>query len=410
MNYFSFVRQHLGFLFFGFTMMGLSNFGNTFFIALHSDAIKATFGLSNTSFGGLYSAMTLLSALVMLFTGRYIDKWRLSRFTVFVFFGFATGCLLMGFANHIIVLAMALFLLRHFGQGLSSHTGSTATARAFPHQRGRAVAIIQLGYASTEAIFPLLLVLALGYMSWQGSWLLTAGLLVFVILPYQLFLTRYEPPRNAEAMLAADGSKAAGRRDVLRDKRFYLLVPLYTSAPFLLTGMFFHQLALAEAYQWSLLSLASAFTLYAVVKIITSLLAGWLIDRFSAIRLFPFVCLPLMAAFCVLLVPAVGESGFGLYLYMTLIAINLGFAAPMSGALWPDLFGAQNLGAIRSMIMSIVIIATAAAPVFFGALIDAGISFQTIAQGSLIYLFVCAVLAFLASRFTLASKQGEIYE
>jgi MFS family permease len=205
MSYFSFLRQHFGFLFFGFTMMGLANFGNTFFIALHSDAIKQTFGLSNTSFGGLYSAMTLLSAVVMLFSGRYIDKWRLSRFTLFVFFGFATGCVLIGLGNHIIVLAVALFLLRHFGQGLSAHTASTATARAFPQQRGRAVAIIQLGYASTEAIFPLLLVLALGYVSWQGSWLLTAGLLVFIILPYQLFLTRYEPPLNAEAMRAADG-------------------------------------------------------------------------------------------------------------------------------------------------------------------------------------------------------------
>ena len=410
MSYFSFLRQHFGFLFFGFTMMGLANFGNTFFIALHSDAIKQTFGLSNTSFGGLYSAMTLLSAVVMLFSGRYIDKWRLSRFTLFVFFGFATGCVLIGLGNHIIVLAVALFLLRHFGQGLSAHTASTATARAFPQQRGRAVAIIQLGYASTEAIFPLLLVLALGYVSWQGSWLLTAGLLVFIILPYQLFLTRYEPPLNAEAMRAADGSKAAGRREVLRDKRFYLLVPLYTASPFLLTGMFFHQLALAEAYQWSLLSLASAFSVYAAVKIATSLLAGWLIDRFSAIRLFAFVCLPLMAAFGVLLVPSVGHSELGLYLYMTLIGIHLGFTAPLSGALWPDLFGAQNLGAIRSMIMSLVIIATAAAPVFFGALIDAGIGFQMIALCSIVYLFVCAVLAFLASRFTLAPKQGEIYE
>jgi len=33
-----------------------------------------------------------------------------------------------------------------------------------------------------------------------------------------------------------------------------------------------------------------------------------------------------------------------------------------------------------------------------------------IAQCSVVYLFVCAMLAFLASRFTLAPKQGEIYE
>ena len=149
MNYVTFLRRHIGFLFFGFSMMGLSNFGQTFFISLHGADIKQAFGLTNTSFGGLYSAMTLLSALVVLYSGRLIDKWPLSRFTSFVFLGFTAGCLFMGFASHIVMLAMALFFLRHFGQGLSGHTGITATARAFPEQRGRAVAIIQLCYAST---------------------------------------------------------------------------------------------------------------------------------------------------------------------------------------------------------------------------------------------------------------------
>ena len=118
-------------------MMGLSNFGQTFFIALYSNEIRGLFGLSNAGFGGLYSAMTLLSAAVMLYSGRFIDAWPLRRFTLFVLGGLAAGCLIMASAQHMIALAGALFLLRHFGQGLSSHTGMT-TAGAFFRSQSRA--------------------------------------------------------------------------------------------------------------------------------------------------------------------------------------------------------------------------------------------------------------------------------
>ena len=95
MNYFTFIGSHYRFLLFGFLMMGLSNFGQTFFIALYSNEIRAYFDLSNAGFGGIYSAMTLLSAAVMVYSGRFIDDWPLARFTLFVLGGLALGCVVM---------------------------------------------------------------------------------------------------------------------------------------------------------------------------------------------------------------------------------------------------------------------------------------------------------------------------
>ncbi|HCL47971.1 MAG TPA: MFS transporter, partial [Rhodobiaceae bacterium] len=80
MNYFSFIGAHYRFLLFGFLMMGLSNFGQTFFIALYSNEIRTMFDLSNAGFGGLYSAATLASALAMGINGRFIDYWALRRY------------------------------------------------------------------------------------------------------------------------------------------------------------------------------------------------------------------------------------------------------------------------------------------------------------------------------------------
>jgi len=70
MGYFSFIRAEYRFLLFGFLMMGLSNFGQTFFIALYSAYFRETFALTNTQFGGIYSAVTLASAVCLLYSGQ----------------------------------------------------------------------------------------------------------------------------------------------------------------------------------------------------------------------------------------------------------------------------------------------------------------------------------------------------
>ena len=62
-------------------------------------------------------------------------------------------------------------------------------------------------------------------------------------------------------------------------------MPLYLAPPFFLTGLFFHQVQLAESRDWPIEALAAAFSLYAFAKVTISLLTGPSIDRLSALRL-----------------------------------------------------------------------------------------------------------------------------
>ena len=408
MSYFAFIAAHFRFLLFGFFMMGLSNFGQTFFIALYSNEIRAAYDLTNAGFGGLYSAMTLLSAFVMLSTGRFIDHWPLRRFTLFVLCGLALGCVVMGLGTHIIVLAVALFLLRHFGQGLSSHTGMTTAGRSFTANRGQAVSLVQLGYAGFEGFFPLMAVALIAVVGWQESWFVFAAVLLCVAVPMQIYLSGAEPKPGTTDDEASNDAASSDRGDVLRDRRFYMVLPLYLAPPFFLTGMFFHQVQLAEARDWPLAALAAAFTLYAFAKITISLLSGPSIDRFSALRILPFTAVPLLLAFSLLLFP---ENLFGAwtpFIYMGLIGINLGMAGPVSGGLWPELFGTAHLGAIRSLTSPIVITSTAAAPVLFGLALDNGVRFDALAWGAVLFIIFAAMLAFWVSQDKLSAKQGEI--
>ena len=51
----------------------------------------------------------------------------------------------------------------------------------------------------------------------------------------------------------------------------------------------------------------------------------------------------------------------------------------MSSALWSELYGATHLGAIRSVFLTIFMLATAAAPAFVGWLLDRAVSIETLA-------------------------------
>ena len=407
MNYFTFIGAHYRFLLFGFLMMGLSNFGQTFFIALYSNEIRGLFGLSNAGFGGLYSAMTLLSAAVMLYSGRFIDAWPLRRFTLFVLGGLFLGCLIMASAQHMIALAAALFLLRHFGQGLSSHTGMTTAGRSFEANRGQAVSLVQLGYAGFEGFFPLMAVALMAYIGWQTSWLVFAAALVLLAMPLQLYLSAAEPKNIHDDAALDTETSSADRSDVLRDRRFYMVMPLYLAPPFFLTGLFFHQVQLSESRDWPIEALAAAFSLYAFAKVTISLLTGPSIDRLSALRLMPLSAAPLILALSLLLVPYDAFGGWTPFIYMGLIGINLGMAGPISGGLWPELFGTAHLGAIRSLTSPIVISATAAAPVLFGTAIDMGVGFNTLASGAVVFIIIAALLAFSVPADKLAAKRGE---
>ena len=57
-----------------------------------------------------------------------------------------------------------------------------------------------------------------------------------------------------------------------------------------------------------------------------------------------------------------------------LVGISYGISSTLFGALWPEIYGTQHLGAVRSVIVSAMVFSTAAGPGLTGTLIDAGVA------------------------------------
>ena len=87
------IRRHGRFLGFGLGLTFLSSFGQTFFISLFNDSIRAEFGLSHASIGATYSLATLGSGFTLAWVGGRLDSADLRKFTAVLCAALAAGLL-----------------------------------------------------------------------------------------------------------------------------------------------------------------------------------------------------------------------------------------------------------------------------------------------------------------------------
>ncbi|MBD8686740.1 MULTISPECIES: MFS transporter [unclassified Rhizobium] len=387
----TFPRENLRWLSAGFAMLFASSFGQTFFISLSGGEIRRDLGLSDGEFGLLYMGVTLASAVCLVWLGKLLDV-KTPRFVVAIAtIALALGAISLAYATSLALLIFGLFLLRLFGQGMMVHIAYTTIGRWFAAERGRAVSISALGLNLGQAILPLLAVAAIAGFGWRTLWGMVAAFIVFLLLPSLLALTKIERvPVVASSSQNAVVSRSWTRGQVLRDPYFYLLLLGMLPPAFISNTIFFHQVHLSQSKGWPVETFASAFLLYAVTAVLNSLLSGYLVDRFSALRLLPFYLLPFGGG-CVLL--GTVDGPWVVFAFMVLYGISDGFSLTLFGSLWPEVYGVKFLGAIRAVIVAIMVFASALGPGLGGILIDSGVSFtsQIIVMGAYCIL-ICAVL------------------
>ena len=368
---FQFVKNNFRFLLFGFILTFCSSFGQTFFIGIFNPFIRQELDLSHSEFGLIYSLATVASAISLIWIGKKIDDVRILYFAIFtcVFLAFASFFITL--VESIVLLFFALYFLRLSGQGLMVHTSSTSMAKFFDHNRGKALSVSWLGLSLGEGFLPYLIIFLMTLFSWKMIWLGISIFILCVIVPFVYFNLKDYVDGTTEKVeikpIINYEIKNWTRAEVLRDVKFYFLLPAVLAPGFLTTGIFINQVYIFESKEWSLLLLAQGFTFYAVFSVIALAVSGLLIDRFSAIKVLPFYLVPTM--FSYLFVIYIDWS-FTPIVMMILIAMTNGTSAVLLTSTWSEIYGTKYLGGIRSITVSLFVFSTAIAPVLFGYLID----------------------------------------
>lgn len=382
----------VGTIAFGFVITMSSGFGQTFFISLFNESLRQEFSLSHGEIGGLYFAGTLVSAVTIIWLGKLLDHVDLRLYTLSVTTGLAVACGFMSLVSGPATLAVAFFLLRLFGQGLSGHTGITTASRVAQSYRGRTVSLAGLGFSAAEVVLPIVTVTLLTVISWREVWRLFAGVeLVIITIATQFLLWHYvigNTDHQTKDSLHTDTS-SWNRRQVTLDRRFWQIAPAIFAPSIISTGLFFHQQSLASYKGFAFSSWVAGIAAYSLAAVLTSLVAGVAVDKWSAARVVKLYLLPFI---CALLTAAFGDFDILPGVYYFFIGMTVGIATPAISALWLELYGAAHIAAIRSLTHALMVFGTALGPAIFGLLLDFGIEWRAILIGSAVWMLFTTLL------------------
>ena len=372
-----FLFDNLRWLAAGFLLTFASACGQTWFISLSAAAIKQEYGLSDGGWGGLYTLATLASAALMFWQGSVVDRVSPRLVAIGTAAGFAFAAAGMAASHSVWLLGCSLFLLRFCGQGMFGHIAMTAIGRWFVAQRGRAVAIANLGYPASEILLAAPAIFTINTLGWRSLWAAAASLLLLAVAPLIGWLlggSRTPQTLATQQDQAGLGCRHWQRREAIRHWLLPALLPTMLTPGFMGTVLFFQQTNIASVKGWSLVAMAPGFTCFAMAGVIASFAAGWAVDRYGGQRLLPVLLLPIGVGMAV-----IGPANHVAYWYIALamMGVTMGMASALWGAFLPTLYGTRHLGAIRSLSTTIMVFSTAIGPGLTGLLIDRGVDVPT---------------------------------
>jgi MFS family permease len=371
--------------------------GQSYSLGVFGPAISGAFALGSTQFGLLYSVATLVSASLLPLFGPLIDRVNLRVYSAGVGLLMVAALVLTALAPSIGVLFLGVLGLRLSGQGLMTQIGGVSTSRFFSDQRGKALAVVGIGFALGTAVFPITLAFLIERFGWQQSLFLVAALVLGVFLSTSVGLLRktdrFQHPPAREDSEELESPEIWTRRDVLRHPFFYLASPIFLLPPFYGTGLVIHLGRVVEHKGWDMKWVASCFLVSAVLGRIGSFCMGPLVDRFSARRLYPAVLMPYAIALAVL---ATSTHPLAAPVWLGLGGLSFGCMGVAMGSLWAEVFGVRSLGAIASLSSATGVFASALSPVLFGWLLDGGLTVDQLVLSGVVMTVLVSVLAYFA--------------
>lgn len=374
-GYWAFARRYPAEVGFAMLFTFTSSFGQTFLLSIFQPHWMRTLGLSAGAMGAVYGGATLASGLLLPASGRWLDLVSPRRAAATTLLGLALFGMLMSIASHVWVLALAVFGLRFFGQGVSSNLGVTTSARWFEHNRGKALSLAALGYPLGEALLPGIVTLLVAGVGWRLSWVALAAVGVAGFLPLALMLLRRCGTGSGGDEIARPRPGVAARQAALRsDWRFYVMLVIMAPLPFVSTGIIFFQGVLAETRGWSPAIFPTGFLVFALARALFSLSAGAWVDRLGAVRLLAVPTLTFAVGLAFLL----REDEIGAFGFFLGMGISFGSSGAITNAAWAELFGRDQIGAVRGLSSAVGVFVTAAAPFFFGLALNAELPLEVL--------------------------------
>ncbi|MFD2627830.1 MFS transporter [Oceanobacillus kapialis] len=355
--------------------------GQTYSNSAFIDAYIADFGWSRSEVSGIYSAATLVAGLIMMFVGRFIDRFGPRFMMVTIGTIFAIACFWNSVVSSIWMLAIGFFLIRLLGQGSMSLIPNTLVAQWFIKKRGFAFSLMTLGSFLSAMLFPIVNTWLINTWDWRFAWQFWGILLLVIFVPIALFGVRNKPEdvglepdgfgakkgQPSKPILGATSVQAATEdwtlQEARRTRAFWAILVCVGIPAMVNTGITFHIISIFGSNELSPAVAAMVLSLMAVVGIPMSFVSGFITDRIPTNYLLTAI---FIIEIMLLLMLLVTNNFFMAVLFGTVWGIANGLERIALNVIWPNYFGRKYIGSINGVGVTVVVIGSSLGPLPFG--------------------------------------------
>ena len=408
--------------------------------------------LSHTEVSFAYGAATLAAAFGLPYAGRHVDRRGARRVLTVVSLLLGAAAIAFGFVNGLVVLALGFAAVRFLGQGCLFLCASNVIAQWFERRRGFALSLVWLGFSASVALHPPFSQWLIETVGWREAWLwlgISSWALLLPILwfvrsrPEDLGLrpdgraapearaeakhgsgapvARREPgatgarPDEATPREAGQGSDSADDsgsprasqpeitgltlKQALRTSAFWIVAVGLSLIALLMTGLFFHQVAIFQHRGLDPHLATRVFAITAICSVVAAPVLGRAMDRTPS-RFMYASALVIMAG--ALMVLHVVDDATTAIAYAVVFGLANAAMHVNVGYLWADFFGRRHLGSIQGTGQTTLIVGASLGPLPFSLSLDFTGDYSAALAGS---AALCVLLALVAALFLRYPRQ-----
>ncbi|MDQ0338779.1 MFS family permease [Caldalkalibacillus uzonensis] len=358
--------------------------GQTYSVSVFIDAYIEAFGWDRTLVSSIYSGATLLAGLLLFVVGKLVDRFGQRPMTVAVALLLGLACLWNSFVMGPVMLFIGFFLIRLLGQGSMTLLPNTLVPQWFVRYRGRAISFMSVGVLLSAAAFPPLNNWLIQNWGWPVAWRVWFVVLVFFFAPLALYLIRNKPEdvgllpdndrrRKSTGSVGTTMSTSSIQeeswtlKEAMRTRAFWLILFCVGVPSMVNTGITFHLFSILAESGIGRGTTAFLLSLVPLIGFVCSLAAGFIMEK---VKVHYVLCVTFLIELGSIMILLLGSSVYTILFFVLLWGIFEGFLRVCVGVVWPNYFGREHLGTIRSVVTTVTVIGSALGPLPFGIAYD----------------------------------------
>lgn len=402
--------------------------GQSYSVAAFKDPMLEQLRVSEIDYSLAYACATVVSACLLPFVGRLVDRFGARIMLPFIAMGLTAACWMMSYVESLQDLYFGFAFVRSLGQGALSLVSVWIVGEWFERKRGIATAMAGLGGGLSVMTIPLINNWLIQNYAWQTAWqglaccvwamLMIPGILILRDRPEEMGLHPDGlPPDDVPSDQSADDADASDAdtsgtesrtpvsdefdsgssfespndgqpeeqpqaftgptitsfedswtvSEVLRNPTFWKLLCVPATSGLVGTGLIFHQVELLKRHGLDRTESLLMMTVQAGFATLLQFPTGWLTDRVPSRYILAAAMLVLATAnLLVIYMPVMWMAG----VYALLLGIHGSVMRSTATVVWINYYGRAHQGAVRGVAWSAMILASAIGPLPLAISID----------------------------------------